>query len=374
METTTGLAQFTEAPAIDRVADPLSKAVRGTYEAMGPAGQRTKNALHGVWLGHPLHPVFTDLPLGAWTTALALDVASNGDAGMRRAATFAMGVGLAGAVGAAVTGLTDWSETDGRSRRAGLIHGLLNVAATSLFATAYALRRNERHSGRTCAWAGYAIALGAAYLGGDLVYRQRMGVTHADIELPSDFTPVLESDRLADNSMVRARAGNADILLVRKRGTVCALVHSCAHLGGPLSDGTLKENSVVCPWHGSEFALDGWRVRMAQSGMRRLLSQARVLWRCTGPGGPRRLQNGCTGACAFVGGFDSHTPLPLNIPRFVEETDRFPYPNQRALAAPLHTSAACAIPGRGLGSHDRQYRTDPSPGRRLPCGDCHRHR
>jgi uncharacterized membrane protein len=69
--------------------------------------QRKKNALHGGWLGHPLHPVFTDLPLGAWTTALALDVAANGDPGMRRAATFAMGAGLTGAVGAAVTGLTE---------------------------------------------------------------------------------------------------------------------------------------------------------------------------------------------------------------------------------------------------------------------------
>jgi nitrite reductase/ring-hydroxylating ferredoxin subunit len=261
MDTTTALAQFTEAPAIDHVADPLSRAVRGAFEAMGPTGQQAKNALHGVWLGHPLHPVFTDLPLGAWTTALALDVAANGDPGMRRAATFAMGVGLAGAAGAAVTGLTDWSETDGRARRAGLVHGLLNVAATSLFATAFALRRHGRHrGGRSCAWAGYAIALGAAYLGGDLVYRQRIGVNHADMELPSTFTPVLASDRLADNTMVRARAGNAEVLLVRQRGRVCALVHSCAHLGGPLSEGTLKEGSVVCPWHGSEFALSDGRV------------------------------------------------------------------------------------------------------------------
>ena len=261
MNTLTELAQAAEAPAIDRVAEPLSRAVRGAYEAMGPSGQQAKNALHGVWLGHPLHPVFTDLPLGAWTTALALDLAANGDPGMRRAATFAMGVGLTGAVGAAVTGLTDWSETDGRSRRAGLVHGLLNVAATSLFAAAFARRQNDHHSrGRSCAWAGYAIALGAAYLGGDLVYRQRMGVTHADMELPSAFTPVLASDRLADNAMVRARAGDADVLLVRQHGSVCALVHSCAHLGGPLSEGTLKDGSVVCPWHGSEFALSDGRV------------------------------------------------------------------------------------------------------------------
>jgi nitrite reductase/ring-hydroxylating ferredoxin subunit/uncharacterized membrane protein len=248
-------------PAIDRVAEPLSKAVRGAYEAAGPGGQRAKNAVHGVWLGHPLHPVLTDVPLGAWTTALALDAAAQGDPGMRRAATFAIGVGLAGAVGAAVTGLTDWSETDGDSRRAGLVHGLLNVTATTLFATAFALRRKDSHDGgRTAAWMGYAIALGAAYLGGDLVYRQRIGVTHADASLPQDFAPIFDSAALAENTMVRARAGDSDILLVRQHGRVCALVHNCAHLGGPLSEGTLKDGSVVCPWHGSEFALVDGRV------------------------------------------------------------------------------------------------------------------
>jgi nitrite reductase/ring-hydroxylating ferredoxin subunit/uncharacterized membrane protein len=261
MESTNPLMRVAENPAIDQVAEPLSKAVRGAYEAAGPIGERTKNALHGVWLGHPLHPVFTDVPIGAWTTALALDAASNGDAGMRRAATFAMGVGLTGAVGAAVTGLTDWSETDGQSRRAGLVHGLLNLTATTLFAAAFALRRKASHDGgRTCAWTGYAIALGAAYLGGDLVYGQRIGVTHADAELPEDFTPIFTSAALADNSMVRARAGNADVLLVRQHGRVCALAHACSHLGGPLAEGTLKDGSVVCPWHGSEFALDDGRV------------------------------------------------------------------------------------------------------------------
>jgi nitrite reductase/ring-hydroxylating ferredoxin subunit/uncharacterized membrane protein len=261
METTNTLVRMADNPAIDQVAEPLSKAIKDGFEAAGPVGQQTKNALHGVWLGHPLHPVFTDVPIGAWTAALALDAAAGGDRGMRRAATFAMGVGLVGALGSAVTGLTDWSETDGRSRRTGLVHGLLNVTATALFATAFALRRNDSHrGGRTCAWAGYAIAAGAAYLGGDLVYGQRVGVTHADGELPEAFTAVLESARLADNTMVRARAADVDILLVRQNGRVCALVHACAHLGGPLSEGTLKDGSVVCPWHGSEFALDDGRV------------------------------------------------------------------------------------------------------------------
>jgi nitrite reductase/ring-hydroxylating ferredoxin subunit/uncharacterized membrane protein len=261
MESTKALTRIVENPAIDKLAEPLSKAVRGAYEAAGPVGQQAKNALHGVWLGHPLHPVFTDVPIGAWTTALALDTAANGDPAMQRAATFAMGVGLAGAVGAAVSGLTDWSETDGQSRRSGLIHGLLNIAATTLFATAYVLRRKDSHDGgRKCAWAGYAVAVGSAYLGGDLVYAQRLGVNHADANLPEDFTPVMEAAALPENAMARGRAQDADVLVVRQHGRVCALAHSCAHLGGPLSEGTLKEGSVVCPWHGSEFALDTGRV------------------------------------------------------------------------------------------------------------------
>jgi nitrite reductase/ring-hydroxylating ferredoxin subunit len=60
--------------------------------------------------------------------------------------------------------------------------------------------------------------------------------------------------------MARARTDEADVLVVRQHGRVRALAHPCAHLGGPLSEGTLKDGSVVCPWHGSEFALDDGRV------------------------------------------------------------------------------------------------------------------
>jgi nitrite reductase/ring-hydroxylating ferredoxin subunit/uncharacterized membrane protein len=251
----------TDQPALDRIAEPLSKAIRHVYESAGPVGNEAKNALHGVWLGHPLHPVFTDVPVGAWTTALALDCVEDGDPAVRRAATFALGVGLLGALGAAITGLTDWSETDGQSRRTGLVHGLLNIAATSLMATAYLQRRTDSNaSGRACAWTGYGIAMASAYLGGDLVYGQRIGVTHADQLAPDDFTAVGDSAALAENTMLKVRAGDADVLLVRQHGRVCALAHSCAHLGGPLSEGTLKDGSVVCPWHGSEFALEDGHV------------------------------------------------------------------------------------------------------------------
>src|SRR5215208_8264642 len=128
----TTLARMAAQPELDQIAKPLSEAVLATYRNAGALGGAVKNALHGVWLHHPLHPVFTDIPLGAWTTTVALDVkaAASGDESYARAGDFALAFGLAGAAGAAVTGLTDWSETDGRAKRLGLIHGLLNVAAT----------------------------------------------------------------------------------------------------------------------------------------------------------------------------------------------------------------------------------------------------
>jgi len=263
MESTTALSRIADQPALDSIAEPLSQAVRDAYSSAGSAGQIAKNAVHGVWLGHPLHPVFTDLPLGAWTTGLVLDAvaAARNDRAMERAADVAIAVGLAGATAAAVTGLTDWSETSGRSRRTGLVHGLLNVAATTLYTAAFILRKQgARSAGQSCAVAGFSVALGAAWFGGDLVYDQRIGVTHATIDAPEKFTSVADSRDVPDNSMRRVRHDDMDLLLARQHKHVCALAHSCSHQGGPLSEGTLKDGSVVCPWHGSEFALDDGHV------------------------------------------------------------------------------------------------------------------
>ena len=104
MESTNALSRITDQPALDAIAEPLSRAVHRMYESAGPAGQLAKNALHGVWLGHPLHPVFTDIPLGAWTTGLVLDAvgAANNDRALRRAGDMAIAVGLAGAVASAI--------------------------------------------------------------------------------------------------------------------------------------------------------------------------------------------------------------------------------------------------------------------------------
>jgi len=259
----TALDVVVDQPWLTQIADPLSSAVHNVYEAAGDAGRQLKNFAHGVWLGHPLHPVFTDIPLGAWTTALVLDAAegATGDRNCGRAADIAVGLGIAGAVGAAVTGLTDWSETDGRAKKVGLVHGLLNLTATALYATSLVMRRNgQRSAGRALGLAGFATTCTAAYLGGDLVYHERIGVSHADQGGPETFKQILTSDELPDNDKRLADAAGTPVVAVRQHGHVCALVEHCSHLGGPLSEGTLKDGSIVCPWHSSEFALEDGHV------------------------------------------------------------------------------------------------------------------
>jgi hypothetical protein len=99
--------------------DPLSEPVQ---EAVNAVPQPVRDVLDGVWLGNPLHPALTDVPLGAWTTALALDLAGSD------AADGALAVGILGAVPAALTGLNDWSHLKDESRRLGTVHALLRSA------------------------------------------------------------------------------------------------------------------------------------------------------------------------------------------------------------------------------------------------------
>ncbi len=242
---------------LDQLSDKIQPLVTDAFESAGVAGKEVKNFLHGTWLGHPLHPALTDVPLGAWTAALTLDAMESisGRKELGAGADAAIVVGLVGAAGAAVTGLTDWSETNGRARKVGLLHGLLNVGATTLYATSLVLRRsNRRSAGRGFAMLGYAVSSAAAYLGGHLVFSEQIGVNHAAAqEMPKEFVPVLADAELREGEMKRVDARGVPVLLVRREGAVCALANTCSHLGGPLSEGKLEGNVVQCPWHGSRF-------------------------------------------------------------------------------------------------------------------------
>lgn len=164
---------------LEPIAERLQAAVRRGLESLGPRRDLIEGFLHGEPLGHPLHVMLTDVPLGAWTTAAAFDVLhllTRKDE-WESAARGAIGVGLLGALGAVVTGLADWSQLSGEERRVGLAHGLLNIAGVGLMATSFA--RRGRGQGRLAGLAGYALAIASARLGGHLVYRAGVGVRAA---------------------------------------------------------------------------------------------------------------------------------------------------------------------------------------------------
>jgi uncharacterized membrane protein len=161
---------------------PLEERLHGIVtRAFSAAGRTVRNVLEGTWLGHPLHPVLTDVTIGAYTGTVYLDALDGSGRRFARAADASLALGLGSAVATAASGLADWRHTRGGSRRTGLVHALLNTSALGLFVASFAARRRgQRDAGRALAATGYLIALGAAYLGGALTYRYGVRVEGAE--------------------------------------------------------------------------------------------------------------------------------------------------------------------------------------------------
>jgi len=250
---------------LEPIAERLQTTVATALGPDGPVGSRIADILHGTWLGHPFHVVLTDVPIGCWTAAAVLDLLEEktGSRAMGQAADAMIKVGLVGAAGAAMTGLADWSKIGGgEPRRIGLAHGLLNATATACYVTSMCLRRSHsRRAGRQFAFLGLMISGVAAFLGGHLVFKKKIGVDHtADSSPPEDFVSVLPETELPENQLRRVDANGMPVLLVRRAQRIYAIAETCSHLGGPLSEGKLEDTSVRCPWHGSRFSLEDGRV------------------------------------------------------------------------------------------------------------------
>jgi nitrite reductase/ring-hydroxylating ferredoxin subunit len=238
--------------------DPVVKAVRRVVNAA--LGQQTvRDALHGVWLGHPLHPVLTDVPIGAWSAAAILDVVP----GTGPASATLIATGCAAALPTAVTGWADWSQLHPPQQRVGLVHALANGVALALYSSSLLARMRGRSlAGKAMGYAGLgAMSLGG-YLGGHLVFRQAAGANHtADtIDLfPGGWQPLGRLDDLPDGQPTKRTIEGVDLLVVRRGQHIDVLSNRCSHLSGPLSDGSFTvekgQGCIVCPWHGSTFRL-----------------------------------------------------------------------------------------------------------------------
>jgi nitrite reductase/ring-hydroxylating ferredoxin subunit/uncharacterized membrane protein len=259
---------------LDVVAEAVQSIVGGFFKVLGKPGSWLKTALHGSWLGHPLHPVFTDLPVGAWSVALAADVASITGHLRPEVGTFAVLVGVVGGLGAVVTGYTDFHETYGHERRLGIAHGLMNSAALGLYAASMLMRLPMGSGLRMPAFvlslAGFALVMGSGYIGGHMV--MGVGTTinrSAFLEGPEkEYVEIGAPVDFEEGRMKKVMAGGLEVFVVRYQGKVYAMSNTCSHAGGPLDEGELEGGAVSCPWHGSRFRLADGAIRRGPATFR----------------------------------------------------------------------------------------------------------
>ena len=239
------------AHSLDQVGHLLVRAV----ERADPDGSAVNEALSGTDTGHPLHPPLTDVVIGAWTSAVALDWF--GGARGREAADWLVALGVLSAVPTVATGLNDWATLDGPTRRIGLVHGTTNVIATGLFGASWLARRSGRRVvGRLVALAAYGTVSAGAYLGGHLSFRRGAGVDHtAFLDAPQEWTVVAHDASVKESEPLLVESAGVEMVLVREQGSVYALLDRCAHQGGPLHEGRIEDGCVICPWHSSRFRL-----------------------------------------------------------------------------------------------------------------------
>jgi len=245
--------------ASQRWADPLAKWLQPLIKRAVSAPP-VHDLLDGVWLGAPLHPPLTDVPIGAWTTALLLDTGSvlSGDRDLGVAADRALAVGTLAAVPTAVTGLNDLRDLTGQSRRIAMVHAVANVVGLSLTTASLVYRHTGRRGlARGLSGLGYATSSVAAHLGGELSFGLGIRVNRTMGEVaPRAFVAVLDEGELRGEELRRVDVDGVPVLVARDRaGEVCALANTCTHLGGPLADGSREGDTVACPWHGSRFDL-----------------------------------------------------------------------------------------------------------------------
>ncbi|HEY2175500.1 MAG TPA: Rieske (2Fe-2S) protein [Mycobacteriales bacterium] len=252
------LERIEKAETLDRIVRVGQRVVHGVVPA-GPI----RDALHGVWLGHPAHPALVQLPIGAFVSAGVLDAT-----GGERQARGLIVVGLAGALPAAAAGAVDWADLHEQQMRVGVVHWAGNVASIWLYAGSLLARcRGHVGLGKALGFAGLATIGTSGLIGGHLAFRQAAGANHAE-QVPHLIRPgwhkVGVFADLPKGKPARRALFDVPLVVVRSGRKARVLAAQCSHLSGPLDEGAVVEirgaPCVVCPWHQSTFRLDDGRV------------------------------------------------------------------------------------------------------------------
>ena len=242
----------------DRWATPLGDFNHRWLSALFRPIRPVKDLLNGTWLGHPVHAAITDVPVGSLVAAVVLDLLGYG-----AAADLAIALTVAFMVLAAITGAADYADTDGIARSRATLHSTLMVIALLVLLVSLGLRTSG--AGGSAAVILSIVALlfvsAGAFVGGDVVYVlgnmvDRHAFRGAGTKwVKLDIGDLTDLNALPDATPTKARAGINDLVLVRSGDTVHAMHAVCAHAGGPLPQGTVKDGCLICPWHGARYRL-----------------------------------------------------------------------------------------------------------------------
>ncbi|HEX3428180.1 MAG TPA: Rieske 2Fe-2S domain-containing protein [Candidatus Limnocylindrales bacterium] len=242
--------------AQERWSKPLGDFNRRWISALFRPVQPIKDFLNGRWLGHPVHAVVTDVPIGALTVSIVADLI-----GQPLVADVSMLLGVLGMVAAAVSGAADYADVDGKAGNRATVHSILMVGALVVYAISLGIRAGDP-TGRALpiglAIVGYLILTVGGDIGGDLVYLAGTNVNrHAWRGAGTKWIPIDLGGQpdIPQGGPTKLRAGINELVVIRDGDRILALHAQCAHAGGPLPEGTLAGERIECPWHGSRFEM-----------------------------------------------------------------------------------------------------------------------
>jgi nitrite reductase/ring-hydroxylating ferredoxin subunit/uncharacterized membrane protein len=247
---------------------PLGDAVHRFFNWLFHLAPALRDLLNGRWLGHPLHAVLTDAPIGILFLVIVFDVL--GDPG---AAVIALAIGILGMLAAALAGYADYADTDGRARERATLHSTLMLVALVGYLISFYERTGKGDVSTLAVWSSissFLILSAGAYVGGDVVYMlgnmvNRHAFRGAGTKWIALEPAELDDGRIPEGRPVKARLGINQLVLIRQGETILALHDTCAHAGGPLNEGKLVDGAIECPWHGSRFRMDSGHVTRGPS-------------------------------------------------------------------------------------------------------------
>jgi uncharacterized membrane protein len=264
----------------------LDGAARVLDGGAGVVGRdRVGSILRGDWLGHALHPLLTDLPLGCWAAATALDLTAwRRD---RLAARRLIGVGLLFAVPTAAAGLADFGTLrEQRSRRVAVVHATGNAAAMALYVASWRARRHGHHVvGRAASLLGGVLAVGTGYLGGHLSFVRGAGTgergrLQTAIALPEhtgettgDGPPRVQEDRRAAATIEVV----TPTITEQQHDEIRRLPHCMVETASSGSSPTSEEVHLAFQFPTSELTVENLRALSAEAS--RIAGAARLVYR-----------------------------------------------------------------------------------------------